>query len=190
MQDNIQFEVKHSDSKKSERGENSDQDNEDQDECSGPQSQSQRQTQVQGYQLTKDREKRQIRPPQRYGYANLIAYALVASHDIDVDEPKRYAEAVQSSNKSKWQEVMNDEIASLKKNHTWILVEKPGNRRIVGCKWVFRAKEGLTTNELRRYKARLVAKRYTQREGVDFKEVIPCGQTCLHKGTVSTNCSP
>ncbi|KAH9745502.1 hypothetical protein KPL70_004095 [Citrus sinensis] len=131
VQDKIQFEVEHPDSKKSERGKNSDQDSEDHDECSGPQPQSQRQTQAQGYQLTKDREKSQIIPPQRYGYADLIAYALAASHDID-----------------------------------------PGNRRTVGCKWVFRVKEGLTASEPMRYKARLVAKGHTQREGVDFKEVF------------------
>ena len=44
VQDKIQFEVEHPDSKKSERGKNSDQDSEDHDECSGPQPQSQRQT--------------------------------------------------------------------------------------------------------------------------------------------------
>jgi len=126
VQEDIQFEVEHPELKKSEKGDSSDKDSEDHDECSGPQPQSQRQTQVQGYQLTKDREKRQIKPPQRYGYADLIAYALAASHNIDVDEPKSYAEAVQSSNKSEWQEAMNDEIASLKKDHTWILIEKPG----------------------------------------------------------------
>ncbi|KAH9657534.1 hypothetical protein KPL70_023118 [Citrus sinensis] len=125
VQDNIQLKVEHPDSKKSERGESSDQDSED-----------------------------------------------PASHDINVDEPKSYAEAIQSSNKSEWQEAMNEEIASLKKNHNWILVEKAGNRRTVGCKWVFRVKEGLTTSEPSRYKARLVAKGYTQREGVDFKEVF------------------
>ncbi|KAH9698599.1 hypothetical protein KPL71_024065 [Citrus sinensis] len=172
VQDNIQLEVEQPDSKKSERAESLDQDSEDHDECSDPQPQSQRQTQVQGYQLTKDRENRQIRPPLRYGYADLIAYALAASNDIDVDEPKSYAEAIQSSNKIEWQEAMNEEIASLKKNHTWILVEKAGNRRTVGCKWVFRVKEGLTASEPSRYKARLVAKGYTQREGVDFKEVF------------------
>ena len=74
----------------------------------------------------------------------------VASHDIDVNEPKSYAEAVQSSHKSEWQKAMNDEITSLKKNHTWILVEKPGNKRTVGCKWVFRVKKGLTASEPRR----------------------------------------
>ena len=67
---------------------------------------------------------------------------------------------------------MNDEIASLKKNHTWLLIEKLGNRRTMGCKWVFRVKEGLTPSEPKRYKARLVVKGYTQREGVDFKEVF------------------
>ena len=59
---------------------------------------------------------------------------------------------------------MNDEITSLKKNHTWILVEKPSNRRTVGCKWGFRVKECLIASEPRRYKVRLVAKGYTQRE--------------------------
>ena len=45
-QDNIQLEVEHPNSKKSEKGESSDQDSEDLDECSDPQPQSQRQTQV------------------------------------------------------------------------------------------------------------------------------------------------
>ncbi|KAH9793265.1 hypothetical protein KPL71_004467 [Citrus sinensis] len=46
---------------------------------------------------------------------------------------------------------MNDEITSLKKNHTWILVEKPSNRRTVGCKWGFRVKECLIASEPRRH---------------------------------------
>ena len=29
---------------------------------------------------------------------------------------------------------MNEEIESLQKNHTWKLVEKPKNQKIVGCK--------------------------------------------------------
>ena len=48
----------------------------------------------------------------------MIAYALAASHDIDANEPKSYAEAIQSSHKSEWQEAMNDEMASFKKNNT------------------------------------------------------------------------
>lgn len=107
--------------------------------------------------MAKDREKRQTRPPQRYGYVDLIAYTLAASHDID-------AEAIQSSYDLDWQKAMDKEIASLQNNNTQILVKKLGNRRIVGCKWIFRIKKGLTASKPRRYKSRLVAKGYTQRE--------------------------
>ena len=92
--------MEHPGSKKSEKDENLDQDSEDHDECSGHQPQSHRQTQVQGYQLAKDIENRQTKPLQRYGYVDLIIYALAASHDINADEPKSYVEAIRSSNKS------------------------------------------------------------------------------------------
>lgn len=59
---------------------------------------------------------------------------------------------------------MDEKIESLLKNNTWELVKKPKGRRVVGRKWIFRAKEGLTADEPRRFKARIVAKRYTQRE--------------------------
>ena len=67
---------------------------------------------------------------------------------------------------------MDDEITSLYKNKTRELVMKLINRRVVGCKWIYKVKEGLTQAEPRRFKVRLVAKGYTQREEVDFKEVF------------------
>lgn len=60
----------------------------------------------------------------------------------------------------------------LYKNETWELVKKPANRRLVGCKWIFKVKEGLTRPKPKRFNARLIAKRYIQKEGVDFKEVF------------------
>lgn len=59
---------------------------------------------------------------------------------------------------------MSEEMTSLYKNNTWELVKRPGNKRIVGCKWIFRVKEGLAGSELRRFKERLMAKGYTQKE--------------------------
>lgn len=66
------------------------------------------------------------------------------------------------------EKAMDDEIASLHKNNTWELVTKPRNKGIVGCRWMFRIKEGISTTEPRRFKARLVVKGYTQKEEVDF----------------------
>ncbi|KAH9778820.1 Integrase catalytic domain-containing protein [Citrus sinensis] len=129
-------------------------------------------SQMQGYQLARDRAKRPTRPPRRYGYADLITYALEAAHEIDDEEPKTFNEAIQCKFRTEWKEAMDDEILSLHNNETWELVERPEKRRIVGCKWIFKIKEGLTSSEPKRFKARLVAKGYTQKEGVDFKEVF------------------
>lgn len=66
---------------------------------------------------------------------------------------------------------MREEIDSLSKNKTWVLIDRPRNQRIVGCKWIYKLKEGVPGLENLRYKARLVAKSFTQREGIDFNEI-------------------
>ena len=53
------------------------------------------------------------RPPRRYGYADLITYALEDAHEIDDEEPKTFNEAIQSKFRIEWKEAMNDEILSL-----------------------------------------------------------------------------
>lgn len=42
----------------------------------------------------------------------------------------------------------------------------------MGCKWVYKIKEDMKKSDPRRFKARLVASGYTQREDIDFKEVF------------------
>lgn len=37
---------------------------------------------------------------------------------------------------------MKEELQSLYNNQTWVLVKKPNKQKIVGCKWVFKMKEG------------------------------------------------
>ncbi|MCI46550.1 copia LTR rider, partial [Trifolium medium] len=71
-----------------------------------------------GYQLTRDRERRVITPPNRYGYADLICYALNAAEEVQDLEPNNFREALESNDSKDWLKAMNEEMLSLEKNHT------------------------------------------------------------------------
>ncbi|TXG68420.1 hypothetical protein EZV62_003355 [Acer yangbiense] len=48
------------------------------------------------YQLVRDRARREHRAPVRYGYADLISFALTVAEDINENEPRNFNEAVRS----------------------------------------------------------------------------------------------
>ena len=64
---------------------------------------------------------------------------------------------------------MREKMSALEKNKTWEIVERPKRKNIVDCKWIFTLKYK-ADGSLERYKARLVAKRYTQTYEVDYQE--------------------
>ena len=70
------------------------------------------------YSVARDRQSRNCRPPQRYGYFDLVAYALTSVAETIGEKPLTYEEAVSSKDANKWQEAMRSKIASLKKNNT------------------------------------------------------------------------
>uniref|UniRef100_A0A2N9G4M2 CCHC-type domain-containing protein n=1 Tax=Fagus sylvatica TaxID=28930 RepID=A0A2N9G4M2_FAGSY len=115
-----------------------------------------------------DRPKRNKRPPVRYGFEDLVSYALLTSSE----DPSTFQEAIESSEKDKWMEAMVEENESLSKNKTWELTELPKGKKPIGCKWVFKKKEAVSEKEGERFKARLVAKGYSQRHGIDYDEVF------------------
>jgi bifunctional DNA-binding transcriptional regulator/antitoxin component of YhaV-PrlF toxin-antitoxin module len=88
---------------------------------------------------------------------------------LAVDEPQTMDEARRSTDAEKWKVAMDDEIAPLRKNNTYVLVQLPPGKRAIYCRWLFKLKEK-PDGSMRRYKARLVAKGYTQRMGIDYKE--------------------
>lgn len=49
--------------------------------------------------------------------------------------------AKQALNKPEWEMTMRDEFNALKANKTWTLTTLPPNRKVVGCRWVFKLKE-------------------------------------------------
>lgn len=115
-----------------------------------------------------------IHPPDRYGdKESTFAFALAAAEIINsVDEPESYAEAKRSRQWQKWSVGCDEEMDSLIKNLTWVMVDKPENQKLISCKWLSKLKPGMTETDPPRYKARLVARGFTQREGIDYQEVF------------------
>ena len=86
-------------------------------------------------------------------------------------DPTSFEEAMRSAHSSKWLEAMQDEIRSMNTNGVWDLEQIPKGAKTVGCKWVYKTKYDSKGN-VERFKARLMAKDFTQKEGVNYNETF------------------
>ena len=66
---------------------------------------------------------------------------------------------------------MKEELKMIEKNETWILVDRPTHKKVIGVKWIFKLKLN-TDGSTNKHKARLVAKGYSQEPGTDFTETF------------------
>lgn len=107
-------------------------------------------------------------PPVRYGDFD---YSLYSHGQKILDEPSSYEEAMASPNRLKWQAAMQAEYDSLLSNGVWRLVERPQNRNVVKSKWVYKVKQDASGN-FEKFKARLVARGFSQKPGVDFDKTF------------------
>lgn len=103
------------------------------------------------------------KPAEKYGYNVTLGENLV--------EPKTYNEALKSDQRSEWISAMEEEFASLKNSKSWELVTPPENSNIVSCKWTYKIKRDAEGN-VQRFKARLVARGFSQKFGLDYDEVF------------------
>ena len=85
-------------------------------------------------------------------------------------EPESFQEVQSHRDKQSWLKAMHEEMNSLNKNKTYDLVELPKGKRVLRNKWVFKLKKDC--DKLMKYKARLVVKGFSQKQGIDFDEIF------------------
>ncbi|CAI7774796.1 unnamed protein product [Closterium sp. NIES-54] len=141
------------------------------------------------------RGKRRIQAPNRLTYdalekpakSALAGAALMVGEDEESDyeecafaffspvempeEPATLKEALESSDAEEWKKAMESELNSIEENDTWELVELPEGRKTITSKWLFKIKSD-ADGKIERYKSRLVAKGYQQKEKVDYRKLF------------------
>jgi hypothetical protein len=70
-----------------------------------------------------------------------------------------------------WGDAMDEEYSSLMDNNTWDLLPLPKGRNLVQCRWIYQ-KNIVVDDEIKKYKARIFAKVYSQVHGIDCAETF------------------
>lgn len=108
------------------------------------------------------RDRSKIQTPSRYRHnANVAEYI----------EPMTYEEATNSTEAAQWVGAIQNEFKAHEENNTWRLVKRTPEMRLIDSKWVFRVKKD-ADGKSHRFKARLCARGFQQKEGIDFKETF------------------
>lgn len=97
-------------------------------------------------------------------------FALAAAAELTAD-PVTMTEALSSREAHHWKRAVDEEYASLLKNNTWTLAPLPPGRNMISNKWLFK-KKYTQDGTISKYKARLVARGFSQRYGEDYIETF------------------
>ncbi|KAJ9685151.1 hypothetical protein PVL29_017257 [Vitis rotundifolia] len=104
--------------------------------------------------------------------SDYVVYLQESDYNIGAEnDPESFSQAMSCKESELWYNAMKDEMSSMKCNDVWDLVELPNGAKTIGCKWVFKTKKDSLGN-IERYNARLVAKGFTQKEGIDYTETF------------------
>ncbi len=88
-----------------------------------------------------------------------------------IPEPKSVAEALSGKYRDEWLAALLSELTSLEENQTWELTDLPSGKKPIKCRWVFKVKYN-ADGTVERFKCRLVAQGFTQRQGIDYDETF------------------
>ena len=107
------------------------------------------------------RSNRVSKPPERYQDVAMLS----------IEDPTTYEEAMNSPEKEDWKQALKSELDSIHSNRTWVRANLPAGRMAIPCKVVWKKKLD-DAGKVARYKARVVAKGFHQRYGVDYDETF------------------
>jgi hypothetical protein len=105
---------------------------------------------------------RESKRPKRFS-----SYLSAMTHIID-SEPSCHGEA---SGEQVWKDAMTEEYQSILKNDVWDVVPRPEGKSVVTSKWIYKIKHPVD-GSIEKYKARFVARGFSQIEGVDYDETF------------------
>ena len=66
---------------------------------------------------------------------------------------------------------MTEEYQTIMKNDVWYIVPRPESKSVVSSKWIYKIKHA-ADGSIEKYKARFVARGFSRKEGIDYKETF------------------
>jgi len=111
-------------------------------------------TRLAGHEITPDNE---INKEREFVHFALLAYSELINYEIAMTEEV-------------WKNAMIEELNAININNTWELTKLPARKKAINVKWIFKLK--LKPNgEVTKHKARLLARGFMQKDGMDYFEV-------------------
>ena len=108
------------------------------------------------------RNRDKLQAPDRYGES--VTFIADAG-------PQAFKDAITGFESEMWEKAMEEEMGALKTNNTWTLIELPGRKRYITCRWLFTINKDSHDNPTG-YEARLVKQGFSLREGIDYFETF------------------